>query len=404
MPRQLKGDLGVEISPFRSAASVCTAAEKVDRAASGSLCKPARDRVDPDRLDNPRMKLDKNLICDALVPSTVLDHFEIEYRESHDQLYTRSCPACGERSRESMCVHATTGVWMCQHCSARGDALALVAGYAQIDIKTQFRRVLEIASALAGVGGELSPEDRATIEERRRQAAERTELQKQRTAATRARMPATWEALGKRDIRGESYLRDRGLDPKALRDIVRYTRDGDPALPLRDLATGNIVGVQLRSLDSGKPKLLCFRGSQLAGSALYGRITDLDPDGVDVAVVVEGLADTLAAYLTFAGCAVFGAPGAAQIPAVVTAVAARVAECRGWLLLTVDDDGVGVSSSVQAILAAEAAGLTLAPADAGLDGASTVRLVKLGKNLAGKRHHDLADAVMHSRWSWAWPT
>ena len=307
------------------------------------------------------MKLDKQLICDALVPSTLLDHFKIEYRETHDQLYTRSCPACGERSRESMCIHATTGVFFCQHCSARGDVLALVAGYAQIDIKTQFRRVLEIASAIAGVGGELSPADHEAIEERRRQAAERAELQRQRTAAARERMPATWEALAKRDLRGEIYLRDRGLDPKLLRDIVRYTRDGDPALPLRDLDTGNIVGVQLRSLDSGKPKLLCFRGSQLAGSALHGRITDLDPDGVDVAVVVEGLADTLAAYLTFAGCAIFGAPGAAQIPAVVTAVAKRVAECRGWLLLTVDDDGVGVNSCVQAILAAEAAGPDAGP-------------------------------------------
>jgi phage/plasmid primase-like uncharacterized protein len=340
------------------------------------------------------LKLDASTIRDALVPAAVLDHFEIEYREARDELYTRSCPACGERSRESMGVHATSGLWQCMRCSAHGDLLALVAGYAQIDIKMQFRRVLEIAASIAGIGDDLSPADRALIAERRRQAVERVQLQKQRTAVLRDRMPATWEGLA---------TRDRGLDPRALREIVRYTREGDPALPLRDLATGVIVGIQHRSLQPDKPKLLCFRGSQIAGSFLHGQITDLDPEGVDVAIVVEGLADTLAAYLAFPSCVVFGAPGAAQMPAVVTAVAQRIAACRGWLLLTVDDDKVGVKGAVHSILAAEEAGLRLAPADAGLDGASTVRLVRLGKNLDGKHHHDLADAWARSNWRWAWP-
>jgi len=349
------------------------------------------------------MKLDTATIRDALVPAAILDHFEIEYREARDELYTRSCPACGERSRESMCVHATSGVWNCKRCSAHGNILALVAGYAKIDIKTQFRQVLEVAASIAGIGPDLTPADRAVIEDRRRQATDRAGAQRQRSAAARARMPATWEGLAKRSVGGENYLRDRGLEPKALREIVRYTREGDPALPLRDFTTGEIVGIQHRSLQPDKPKLLCFGGSQLAGSFLHGKITDLDPEGVDVAVVVEGLADTLAAYLAFAGCAVFGAPGAGQVSAVVTAVAQRVVLCRGWLLLVVDDDKVGVNGAVHAILAAEEAGLKLAPADAGLAGASTIRLVKLGKNLDGRYHHDLADAVKHSRWQWKWP-
>jgi hypothetical protein len=85
-------------------------------------------------------------------------------------------------------------------------------------------------------------------------------------------------------------------------------------------------------------------------------------------------------------------------------VAQRVAACRGWLLLVVDGDDVGVKGGVHAIFAAEEAGLRLAPADAGLDGASTVRLVRLGKSLDGKHHHDLADAWGRSRWRWTWPT
>ena len=355
------------------------------------------------------MRLDTATIRDALVPAAILDHFEIAYREARDDLYTRTCPSCGERSRESMCVHATSGVWKCQRCSAHGDGLALIAGYAQLDIKTQFRRVLEIAAGIAGIagtGGELSPADRTMIEDRRRQAAERSELQKRKNAAARDLMPSMWESLAKRDIRGEVYLRDRGLDPKELRicACVRYTRDGDPALPLRDLDTGAIVGIQHRNhkRDPLKPKLLCFRGSQLAGAALHGRLTDLDPDGVDVAVVVEGLADTLAANLAFSGCAIFGAPGAAQLPAVVTAVATRVAECRGSLLLVVDGDAVGINASVQAVLSAETIGLRLAP-DGGVPKASEVRLVRLGKSLDGKNHHDLADAWARSRWRWTWP-
>lgn len=294
----------------------------------------------------------------------------------------------------------------CKRCSAHGDILALVAGYAQLDIKSQFRRVLELASAIAGVGGEISPADRARIEDRRQEQAARVEIQKQRNKAARERMPAVWEALADRDSRGECYLRDRGLDPKALRSYVRYTRDGDPALPLRDFATGDIVGIQHRNHNNDplKPKLLCFRGSQIAGAALHGRLTDLDPDGVDAAAVVEGLADTLAAVLAFEGCAVFGAPGAAQLPAVVTAVAERLVTCRGSLLLVVDGDDVGIKGAVQAVLAAEEAGLRLAPNSARWPSTSSIQLVRLGKSLDGKHHHDLADAWARSRWRWTWPT
>ena len=350
------------------------------------------------------MRLDARTIRDALIPARVLDHFEIIYREARDELHTRSCPACGERGRESVGVHASSGLWKCQRCSARGDVLALIAGYARLDIKKDFRRIIALGAMIAGIaGGKLTEADRALITERRKQAAERLDRQRERDAAARARMPHLWNSLAERDVRGETYLRERGLDPVPLRAYVRYTREGDPALPLRDLATGHVVGVQHRlrnpEREPTKSKLLCFGGSQLAGSALHGRLDDLDPDGIDVAVVVEGLADTLAGILAFEGCVIFGAPGAAQVPGVVAAVAARVAACRGYLLLVVDNDKVGVRGGVEAVLAAESAGLRLAP-----DGASPrsgdLQLVRLGRNLAGQRHHDLADAVSRSRWHW----
>jgi hypothetical protein len=117
-----------------------------------------------------------------------------------------------------------------------------------------------------------------------------------------------------------------------------------------------------------------------------------------VAILVEGLADTLAAVLAYPGCAVYGAPGWSQLAAVAAAVAPRVREVRGWLLVVpqLDADDQGARGAAQAIHAAVRAGLAFAP-DAGLDGAGTVRLVDLGE------HRDLADA-WRAGWRPQWPT
>ena len=176
---------------------------------------------------------------------------------------------------------------------------------------------------------------------------------------------------------------------------MRFAPSGDPAVALRDLATGVVAGIQYRTL-AGEPKLRAERGSQLAGSALFGRVADLDPEGADVAIIVEGLADTLAAVLAFPGCAVLGAPGWAQLEAVAGAVAPRVAAVRGWLLVTVDDDEKGIEGASAAVVAAARAGLGIARPEAGAGSAGSVRLVELGA------HHDLADAYA-AGWRWAWP-
>lgn len=211
---------------------------------------------------------------------------------------------------------------------------------------------------------------------------------------------AAWQALDRRSVTGERYLQSRGLDSHELRErgIVRFHRSyGSPAIAIRDLATGNICGIQYRRTDGGEPKTPSAKGSKCSGAALHGRVAELDREGVDVAIIVEGFADTLAAALAFPGCAVFGATGAGQLATIATAVARRVLEVRGWLLIVVDDDDIGVRRAADAVNAAKSAGLRYVPlAEQTAHGAGQVRLVDIGE------HHDLADA-WKAGWRYRWP-
>lgn len=329
----------------------------------------------------------------------VLDRYGVEYQDRAAELRTRLCPECGQRSRPSVSISTETGLWIDFAHGCHGDILALVAGYGGLDIRSEFPRVLELGAEIAG----LSPVEadlerhRPTAERHRAPNGDRNPEEAKR-AALRASMPERWAALAHRDDVGERFLVERGLDPEGLcarGDVVRYSSSGDPAMALRDLANGQIVGIQYRCLDGGR-KLTCEFGSKVKGAALWGRRADLDPDGVDVAVLVEGFADTLAAHLQWPGCAIFGAPGADQLPRIASAVARRVVEVRGWLLIAVDDDEAGVNQAAKAIVAAVDAGLALAPSTAGIDGPYTVRLIELGP------HHDLADAHRVG-WRYGWP-
>lgn len=335
-------------------------------------------------------------ILAELRPAAVPEHYGIKFKICGDELRTRHCPACGQRSTDAVAINVDSGLWCCHVCGARGDVFALVAGYAGLDARRDFVKVKELAAQIAGISSAASDPDlvRRLAERRRQEELRRVQEQAERAAAV-ASMPARWEALDRRSLVGERYLEGRGLDPSELRHVVRFSPQGDPALALRDLETGTVTGIQYRKLH-GEPKLISEKGSRIAGSALHGKLTDIDPDGVDVAVIVEGLADTLAAALAFPGCAIYGAPGAGQMARIAAAVAPRVAAARGWLLMTVDADSTGIAAGSDAIVEAVRGGLRLADGDAGLDGAGTIRLIDLGD------HHDLADAYA-AGWRYTWP-
>jgi hypothetical protein len=81
---------------------------------------------------------------------------------------------------------------------------------------------------------------------------------------------------------------------------------------------------------------------------LAGRVTDIDQDGVDVAVLVEGLTDSLAALLAFPTCAIVGANGSHMMPRLAAAIAPWLVSARGWLLVAVDDDEQGAAGAGEA--------------------------------------------------------
>lgn len=320
----------------------------------------------------------------------MLDALGASYRRRGGELRTRLCPTCGERSTDCVCIEAATGRWIDHAHGCRGDVFALVAGLAGLDVARDYPKVVKLTAELAGLTSEQDPERERRITERRRAEDDRRRREQAEQARLVAEMADRWTALDRRSNVGERYLAGRGLDPKELRDrgdVVRFSPGGDPAVALRDLASGAIVGIQYRKLSGDGGKLRCERGSQLAGSALSGRASELDPDGVDVAVIVEGLADVLAAHLAFPGCAIFGAAGWQQLERIAGAIAPRVMECRGWLLISVDDDEQGVTGAAAATNAAREAGLTLD---------RDLHLLELGE------HHDLADAY-RAGWRFTWP-
>ena len=347
------------------------------------------------------MKLDAASIRALLTPAMVLDYYEIK-RRGNAQWSVQHCPQCGQLKRGSVSIHTETGLWKCHHCNARGGIFDLVAGYAGIDPKQDFQRTLGIAATIAGVPHGIPNEDYAKLlEEHRARRAEQSAAEAARRMRSRARMPYIWDSLDRRHVAGESYLRDRGIDPAPLweHDAVRYSKLGDPAVRLHDLATGNLTGIQYRML-RGDSKLLVHPGSQTAGASLLGRLANLEE--VRVAIIVEGLADTLVALLIWPEAAVFGAAGAAQLEAIAAAVGAVVAQRRGVLLIVPDNDDVGIKNTARAVMAAASAGLELVDR-VKKSGQAEMQIVDLGKSLADQRHHDLADAWKCSRWRWRWP-
>jgi hypothetical protein len=343
----------------------------------------------------------------ALRVTDVLDRFSVEYRD-RPEIRLAVCPACRQQQRRaSVVVDRESGRWI-HHSGAtaegapcKGDILALVAALAGLDVRRDFPRVLELAAEIAGVTPDSDPAELARI---RAEHRARTAARERRAADERARgeemVPGIWATLEGRHLRGERYLIERELDPAALRrcgDVVRFYPDGSPAVLLHNLETGTPVNIVQRQLDNSEYKILSLDLGDVLGTddvvggfstlgTLVGRSRDIDPDGVDVAVLVEGVADSLAALLAFPTCAVVGANGAYRMPHVAAAIAPRLVAARGWLLVAVHDDKPGIAGAGEALRTAAAAGLEL--------GAS-VYAVELGA------HKDLADAWL-AGWRWTW--
>lgn len=333
---------------------------------------------------------DRDHIRALLTGAIVAEHYSLGAKQHGRELRTANCPKCGRRSSNALCINAETGNYDCKG-NHSGDVFDLIAICEGLDVERDFPAVKEKAAAIVGLDAEDTEDlERRITERHRRDEAQRQKNERDR-AARAFELRELWPTLERAHFVGLRYFQKRNINGAELRaqgDVVRYMPSGDPALPLRSLSTGEIVGIQHRRVDGSEPKAPMLRGSQSRGAALSGRLSDLDPNGVDVAVVVEGFTDTCVARLAWPGCAVFGAAGADQLARVTAAVARRVLEVQGWLLLVPHDDEAGVNAGIAAVHAAQGAGLVLD---------RNLLLVDVGEV------NDLADAWV-TGWRWSWPT
>ncbi|HEX7840939.1 MAG TPA: hypothetical protein VF469_25855, partial [Kofleriaceae bacterium] len=186
-------------------------------------------------------------------------------------------------------------------------------------------------------------------------------------------------------------LAGRGLDPAELirADCVRFDSNGSPSVRLHAY-DGAIVNIARRMRDPNARSKTPVLPDCTTDGTLVGKVGDLDVTGggPDVAILTEGIADTLAGVLVFPGCVVVGASGADRLKHIAAAIAPRLVEARGWLLVVPHvDGGKGEECAAEAVLAAQRAGLRLH---------ESIHLVDV------RPSKDLADAWRNG-WRWRWP-
>lgn len=292
----------------------------------------------------------------ALGAEGVLPLLRITARRSGVRFRTATCPARGgDHSRGDAVVVEETGVFHCKACQAGGDLLTFAALMLGHDPRRDFPGALAAVADLIGV--EAGEADDSTRARQRRLLAEREAAAARRRAEQQAihrRAEAgaahIWERLSTTSERGLAYLCQRRLDAAA--GEVRFGRR-HVCLPLRaaDGAVRNIAG---RRIDGGQPKVRCLKDCRKVGYA-FGDLRKLATTSGPI-VVVEGLADFLAARLRWPDRLVFGADGCDCLPHVARMLA-LVAVDRG-LVLVPHRDAAGIGAVERATVAATAAGIS----------------------------------------------
>jgi phage/plasmid primase-like uncharacterized protein len=324
----------------------------------------------------------KEAVLAVLSAADVIAYLKIEGRERRGELRTRTCPACGTWGRDAIAINLTTGQWKDHAHGCKGDLLDAIAAAAGLDLRHNFGRVLEIAAVIAGVTADTDPAELA------RMRAERARLAEQRAAAEkRARMAAIrraawiWRRADRWSDRGAEYLAGRGLEPAELarRRLVKFGRDGDPLVALYS-SRGQVINVVCRRIapaDDGN-KISGLRDAPSLGT--LGRSVDQVEPG-RLVVIAEGVADTLAASLTWPGAVVLGAHGAGNMPAIGEVLAKRARRPLGEVRIVPHHDKPTAS----------------APQGVGRQAAERTRAELLegdvpGVELLELEHKDLADA------------
>ena len=329
-----------------------------------------------------RRRIDRDAVLAGLSPAAVLRYFGIPY-SGDDELRTTECPNCGSRSRESVSIRATSGLWICHSCNEGGDLLMMVAKHSDLDVRADFVEVLEIADKIARRHPQKYP---ARTVRGVCSQLHQAEPSPERPRAI-AEIPARWEHHLRRSEAGEQYLLMRGLDATMFveNDVVRFTSSGDVVVRLWDLSEDRPINlVTRRRVPRIGRKVVGLKHCPTDGS-LIGAIADFDSDSVEV-ILTEGVFDTLAAMLIRPTALVLGAHGAGRLEKIANAIAPKVAAINGTLFVVPHaDGGTGEREMAKAVRAAVRAGLAVD---------ESLVLVDVAP------HKDLAEAVRGRTWGW----
>lgn len=200
----------------------------------------------PPRFEHRRY--DVNIVKDRIDLSDLARRYGAEFRKvGRAQMSKCIFPSHADRT-PSFVVYEDTQHFHCFGCGAHGDALTMIALFHGLDLKRDFRRAIEEAAALAGVGRDYSDADamearRRVEEKRKRQAARdaderRVKMEKAKARWLKGRIiqPTDLHARYFREARGVDLFRDLKRPPGALRvfDAFRWNMGTDGAEDWRE--------------------------------------------------------------------------------------------------------------------------------------------------------------------------
>lgn len=294
--------------------------------------------------------ISKEQVLDALRAEDVAAHYDIKGPWRGRWMRAPRC-FVADHGSDAMGL-ARDGMWHCHSCDDGGDLLKGIALAEKLDIKNDFRKVIEIAAGIAGVEDEddfgATPKPPKPERPKPPPIPSLTE----RVAIAKKRAAWLWSNLTIGSTGVAAYLQKRGLDPLIVceREKIRSTPlcvprgalTGNPdreklgrmftvgglAIPVRHVVTGEFVDVRVRRYEprDDQPKVIGMLGGvvserhELVGC--YGYPHAISSDCV---VVVEGVADYLTALQVWQHADVLGATHAGVYPL----VARHAAKCLG---------------------------------------------------------------------------
>ncbi len=304
-----------------------------------------------------REYLDTETVRAHLTPPAITNWYSWPVRRLGAWLRSRICPACGSGESEALAIGEHG--FKCHRCDAHGDLFTLIGLFEGASPKQDFRRILNVAGAIAGIVDGVPPSvgigQRADAVESTRASLKRKEVARCEWAAIEA--TRTWDALSTSSDEGGQYLRQRGLVALIGHDdVVRFDGLGTVRVPLFDWE-GRIINVPGRYLPGVHPdgrRILNMKGCPTRGS--FGQIDLLNSRDGPV-VLCEGIFDYLSALILWPDRCVLGAHGAGNLSHVAQRVAIELANTKTTLFIIPHNDKTGQNAARKARQLAVKAGM-----------------------------------------------